>query len=204
MKGMSVLLTSNQQHTSWSTSPLRRDSPIPAWRLPKPSSQLDVMIVPLVSKSAWSLTCFLYDGLTCMVQDPACKPFTSKYWPSGIIPVLFVFAACCSALQGEQSTHTKTHDLGRNQSGNIQTKEAILKGQYPTGERWNLLRWGFPPLTGPSSIPSSHGTLVRLIDKATHCVLGPWKFRIPWDDKIVKHFWQSWESVRHDTSPKRK
>ena len=93
-------------NTSWSTSPLRRDSPIPAWRLPKPSSQLDVMIVPLVCKSAWSLTCFLYDGLTCMVQDPACKPFTSN-WPSGIISVLFLFAVC-SALQGEHSTRVGT------------------------------------------------------------------------------------------------
>ncbi len=122
----------------------------------------------------------------------------------------------CSCLKSrfqEWNSHTKTQKH-INQSGNIQTKEAILKamlwnsqgykGQYPTCERWNLLRRGFPPLTGPSSIPSSHGTLVRLIDKATHCVLGPWRFRIPLDDKIVKHFWQSWESVRHDTSPKRK
>ena len=40
----------------------------------------------------------------------------------------------------------------------------------------------------PSSVPSSRRTLVRLIDKATHRVLGPWRFRIPLDDKLSSTF----------------
>lgn len=37
--------------------------------LPKPSSQLDVMIISLVRQYGYTLECFLYNGLNCMVQD---------------------------------------------------------------------------------------------------------------------------------------
>ena len=158
--------------------------------------------------------------------------FTSKYidlqgssQSSFFLPLI----DACRAWQGEHSTrvgtwhdsHTKILMLwDKTKVETSKLKKPSLKlfsrdhrvttskaSNYSTCKSWNLnwkkMHWGSPPSTRPSSVPSSRCTLVCLIEKATHCVLGPWSFRIPWDDKLASTFGRSWESMHHDTSPQR-